>query len=100
MHVERGARPGALHDSVAGLADQRAGAHFGDAVVLFVEGQAVPGFELLGAGRNDVVVEAGDEDVAFLVLELGQHLRDGDEGIGGRAAVHAGVQIGFCAADF
>ncbi len=28
------------------------------------------------------------------------HLRDGDEGIGGRAAVHAGVQIGFCAADF
>ena len=70
------------------------------AVLLLVEGQAAPGGQFLRAGRNDVVVEAGDEDVAVLVLELGQNLRQGHEGIGRRAAVHAGVQIGLGAAHF
>ena len=100
VHVERGARPGALQHAVAGLANQCGGADFGLAVVLLVEGQRAPGGQFLGAGRNDAVVDAGDEDVAVVVLHFGNHLRQSDEGIGRRAAVHAGVQIGFCAAHF
>jgi len=98
VHVEGGPRPGALQNAEADLADQRARADLGDAILLLVEGQAVPCGQLLGAGRNDVVVEAGDEDVAVLVLEAGEHLRQGDEGIGRRATVHSRVQIGAGAA--
>ena len=60
VDVERGASPGALENAVAVFADELAGADFGDAVMLFVEGQALPGGEFLGAGRDDVVVKAGD----------------------------------------
>ena len=68
--------------------------------MLFVEGQALPCGEFFGAGRNDVVVEAGDKDVAVVVFEPRDDLREGDEWIGGCAAVHAGVEIGLGAADF
>ncbi len=98
MHIERGPGPGALKHAVAGLAHQLLRADFVHAVLLFVEGQALPGGEFLGAGRDDVVVEAGDENVAVFVFEFGDDLRQRDEGIGRRAAVHAGVQIGICAA--
>ena len=46
--------------------------------MLFVEGQALPGGEFFRAGRNDVVVEAGDEDVAVVVFESGDDLRNGE----------------------
>ena len=36
----------------------------------------------------------------FSSLSLAEHLRQGHEWIGRSAAVHAGVQIGFCAAHF
>ena len=100
VDIEGGASPGALENAEAAFADELAGADFGDAVMLFVEGQALPGGEFLGAGRDDVVVEAGNQDVAVFVFEAGDDLREGDEGIGRRAAVHAGVEIGFGAADF
>ncbi len=49
-------------------------------------------------GVCDLVVEAGDEDAAVFVLELGDDLAEGDEGVGSGAAVHAGVQVGAGAA--
>ena len=36
--------------------------------------------------------------MAVFVFEFGDDVREGDERIGRRAAVHAGVQIGLCAA--
>ena len=40
------------------------------------------------------------QDVAVFVFESGDDLRDGGEGIGRSAAVHAGVEVGLGAADF
>ena len=51
-------------------------------------------------GVADFVIEAGDEDVAVLILEFGDDLREGDEGIGRGAAVHAGVKVGARATGF
>ena len=38
--------------------------------------------------------------MAVLVFEFGDDLRQRDKRIGRRAAIHAGVQIGLCAAHF
>ncbi len=76
------------------------GADFGLAVVFFVEGQGLPGGEFGGGGGGDVVVEAGDEDAAVGVFELGDDLAEGDERVGRGAAVHAGVEVGAGAAGF
>ena len=64
------------------------------------KGRLLPRRELFRAGRNDVVVKAGDQDVAVFVFELGQNLRQSNKRIGRGAAVHAGVQVGLCAAHF
>src|SRR5579872_6315515 len=100
MDVEGGTCPGALKNAVATFADELARTYFGDAVLLFVEGQALPRGEFFWAGRNDVVVEAGDEDVAVGVFQTGDDLRDGGEWVGGRTAVHTRVEIGLGASDF
>ena len=75
-------------------------ANFVFAVLLFVEGKAAPCGKLLGAGSDNLVKEAGNENVAVLVLEFRNDVREGKERIGRRAAVHAGMKIGFCAAHF
>jgi hypothetical protein len=61
--------------------------------VLLVEGQALPGFELVGARSGHLVIKTGNQNVALRVFERGNHLGQGNEGIGRGAAIDAGVQI-------
>ncbi len=61
VNFEGGAGPGAHEDVEAGFTGEGGGPDFGEAVVLFVEGEAGPGAEFCGGGGTDGVVEAGDE---------------------------------------
>jgi len=70
VDFESGAGPGALENTIAGFAYQLLRSYFVETVFFFVEGEALPGGQFFRAGRDDVVVEAGDEDVAIFVLQL------------------------------
>ena len=100
VDFERGARPGAVEDRVAGFSGEDFGADFGLAVVLFVEGQTLPGFEFVLGRSLDAFVEAGDQDFALGVFQLADDLDQGEERIRGSASVHAGVQVGLGAVGF
>src|SRR5271165_137884 len=100
VDFERGARPGAVEDGVAGLSGERFRSDFGFAVVLFVEGQALPGFEFVFGWSLHTFIEAGDQDFALGVLQLADDFDEGKERIGGCAAIHAGVQVGLGAPGF
>jgi len=93
VDFECGAGPGAHEDVEAGFAGEGGRSDFGEAVVLFVEGEAGPGAEFFGRGGADGVVEAGDEQVAVAGFERGEDFGDGHERVGRGAAVRAAVEI-------
>src|SRR5579875_2195887 len=100
VNVERGPRPGAFEYAVAGFAGERGRTNLGFAVMLLIEGQRLPGGEFVWRGCLHLIVEAGNQNAAMNVLQLGDDMAERDEGVGRGAAVHAGVQIGPGSADF
>ena len=95
VNFQRGTRPGAIQHRVSGLAGENLGADFGLAIVLFVEGQTLPGFQFVLRRSFDVFVEAGNQDLALRVFQLADDFDQREERIRRGAAVHAGVQIGL-----
>jgi hypothetical protein len=65
VNFERGTRPGAVEHGVAGFSGENFRADFGFAVVLFVEGQTLPGFEFGGRRGFHAFIEAGDQDFSL-----------------------------------
>ena len=100
VDFERGPRPGAIEHGVTRLAGEDFRADFGLAVVLFVEGQPLPGFQFVLGRSFHALVEAGNQDLAFGVFQLADDLDQREERIRRCAAVHAGVQIGLGAVRF
>ena len=68
VNFERGSRPGAIENRVAGFAGEDFRADFRLAVGLLVKWQALPGLEFIFAGRLHALVEAGDQHVALGIL--------------------------------
>ena len=61
--------------------------------MLLVEGQRLPGFQFVRAGFLHPIVEAGNENLAVFILELGNNSGQRLERIGRGTAIHARVQI-------
>lgn len=97
--VEAGAYAGALLGGEASLAVECADAKF-LLVASLVEGGLGHEGALLVGEDEDVVVEAGDGDVAVRVVEVGDHLAEHVDGVGHGAAEEAGVEVVVGAGDF
>src|SRR5579864_175750 len=94
VNLKRGPRPGSVENRVARFSSENFRSDFRLAVMLFVEGEALPGFQF-GSGRGfHAFVEAGYQDFAFRIFHLADDLDQGEKRVRGSATVHAGVQIG------
>ena len=91
-HIEAGTDAGALLGGVAFFALQSL--HSEVLLILFlVEGSLCHEGALLVAEHQHVVVEAGDGDVAVLVVQVGNHLAEHVDGVGHSAAEDAAVKV-------
>src|SRR5579859_8267745 len=65
--------------------------------MLFIERQPLPGFEFVFSWLLHAFVKIGNQYLPFRVFELADDLNQRKQRVRGRAAVHAGMQIGLCA---
>ena len=93
VDFKRRTRPRAVENGVAGFAGQDFRSDFGLAILLFIEGQPLPGLEFVFARLLHALIEAGDKHLAIGVLELADDFDEGKERIGRCAAVHAGMEV-------
>ena len=100
VDFERGPRPGAFEHRIAGLAGELRRTNFVLQEIFFIEGQVFPTALFGGRGRRDVVIHAGNLNLAVGVFHFRQQFDQAEYRVGRRAAVHAGVQIARRAAGF
>ena len=93
MNFKRRSRPGSVEHGISRLAGELARTDLSFAVMLFVEGQPLPGFEFSRSRRLYVFVKAGNENPTLRIFQFADDLNQREKRIRRRTPVHAGVQI-------
>src|SRR5262249_409112 len=91
VDLQRRTRPGAVEHRISRLPRKHFGANFSLAVMLLIERQALPGFQLVFAWRLGVLIKAWNQNSAFAVLQLADDSNEREKRIRRSATVHPGV---------